>query len=73
MARRRSHQPEEQLPDLTGRQAGRFPWEGYTEQQLQALEQAHARARCLVAKGYGAVRWGRHCGSSTSGDLFLDP
>jgi hypothetical protein len=71
MAKRKPrHQPEE-LPDLTGRQAGRFPWDGYTEQQLQAMEEAHARARCLVSRGYGAVRWGRHCGSST-GSLFDD-
>jgi hypothetical protein len=59
MAKRKPrHQPEE-LPDLTGRQAGRFPWDGYTEQQLQAMEEAHARAACLRARGHAAIQWDR--------------
>jgi hypothetical protein len=69
VARRRSHQAEE-LPDLTGRQAGRFP-EQWSQIDQRELEHRHRQAALLVAKGYGAVRWGRHCGSST-GSLFDD-
>jgi len=57
MKRRAQQQRSEELPDLNGRQAARFPWDEYSKQQLQAMEQAHARARCLVAKGYGAISW----------------
>jgi hypothetical protein len=66
MARRRSHQAEEPQPID---QMGRRPW--WAEPMSAEREAAHERAACLVSKGYGAVQWGRHCGSST-GSLFDD-
>ena len=54
MAKRKA---EEELPDLCGRQAGRFPWDNFSPEQQQQLDEAHKRAACLVAGGHGAVSW----------------
>ena len=67
---RRKRQPEEPI-DFSERQRCRFPWDDYSPEQLEALEAAHDRAKCLIAKGYGGVRWDRYCGTST-GSLFDD-
>ena len=64
--RKKQRQPE--LPDLLSRQAGRFPWDGFSPEQMQELSAAHERARCLRANGHGAVIWGE----STSGEIFND-
>jgi hypothetical protein len=68
MTRRRAQHHPEQLPDLCGRQAGRFP-EQWAEIDQRELEYRHRQAQLLVAKGHGAVRLE---GCSSAG-LFDEP
>ena len=74
MAKRRKPpgEPQEQLIDPCGPQAGRPPiW--WSEVPQRELEAAHDRARCLRANGHGALPPGWLIGEGTFGEVFDRP
>ncbi len=62
MARRKPPQQGQGPQELGARQSARFPWDGLDQQQLETLEAAHERVRCLRAGGHVAISWERSHG-----------
>jgi hypothetical protein len=56
MARRRAGRSHDELPDLSGAQAGRLP-EQWSTIPAAELHHRHQQAALLVARGHGAITW----------------
>jgi hypothetical protein len=74
MARRRTGRSHDELPDLSGAQAGRMPdwWADLSREEAEALRHRHEQAQRLVNRGFGTLPPGWLIGESTGG-LFDEP